>query len=152
MNKIQNAHLNDAKKIQELINTCAKQDLLLARSLNEIYENIRDFYIYKDNNNITACGALHIVWEDLAELRSLIVEESARNSGIGKLIVEHIINEAKKLGITKIFTLTYQDKFFKKIGFEYIDKEMLPHKIWSDCIKCVKFPNCDEIAMMYTIK
>jgi amino-acid N-acetyltransferase len=92
--------------------------------------------------------AIHVSWENLAEIRSLAVEAGFTKKGVGRALVENCLAEAKELGISRVFVLTYKKDFFEKRGFGVIDKADLPHKIWSDCLKCVEFPNCDEIAMI----
>jgi amino-acid N-acetyltransferase len=148
---IRKALPKDAIEIQQLVNYYAKEGLLLPLSLNFLYDNIRDFWIAEIKGNIVGCCALHIVWEDLAEIRSLAVKPSNKRQGIGKSLVETCLQEAKNLEIKKVFVLTYQKEFFKKLGFEVIDKSLLPHKVWNMCINCPKFPNCDEIAMIKEI-
>ncbi len=145
--KVRKATIKDAETIQFLINEYAKQGLMLPRSLNSIYENIRDFFVYEENKEIAGVCALTIVWDNLAEIRSLAVHPEKRKLGIGTILVKTCLEDAKNLGITRIFTLTYQSNFFKKLEFEEIDKNSLPQKIWRDCINCVKFPDCDETAM-----
>jgi amino-acid N-acetyltransferase len=144
---IRKANVGDVKKIQKLVNYYAKRDKMLPRSLNELYENIRDFYVYADGRNIYGCCALHIDWEDLAEIKSLAVAESKKRTGIGGKLLESCLKEARALRINKVFALTYVPGFFEAFGFKQVDKNELPHKIWSECIKCVYFPNCKEIAM-----
>ncbi|MBU0650896.1 N-acetyltransferase [bacterium] len=151
MQNIRKAKLQDAKTIQALIKEYADENLLLPRSLSNIYETIRDFCVCEYDNKVVGCSALHIVWEDLAEIRSLVVTKNYQGKQIGKTLVNFCLKEAKDMGCSKIFALTYQGAFFEKLGFEYIEKECLPHKIWSDCINCVKFPDCNEIAMMKKI-
>ncbi len=138
----------EAGKIQALINFYAKKDEMLPRALNDIYEMIRDFWVYEEKGEIIGCCALHVDWEDLAEIRSLAVAEGHKDRGIGKQLVQCCIEDAQKLGIKKIFALTYKPKYFEKFGFHDIIKDELPRKIWSDCIKCPKFPDCDEYAVM----
>ena len=121
---------------------------MLPRSLNELYENIRDFFVYAEGKKIYGCCALHIDWEDLSEIKSLAVALSKTRSGIGKKLLEECLKEAKALKIKKVFALTYVPGFFKQFGFKVVDKSKLPHKIWSECIKCVYFPGCKEIAVM----
>lgn len=121
---------------------------MLPRSLNEIYENIRDFFVYKDNDKLMGASALHILWEDLAEIRSLAVSKECQNKGIGKKLIERCLKEAKSLGVKKVFALTYTPQFFKKLGFKDIDKNSLPQKIWGDCLKCPRFPQCEEVAVI----
>jgi len=148
---IRKANVSDIKKIQKLINYYAKQDKMLPRSLNELYENIRDFVIYTEGKNVYGCCALHIDWEDLGEIKSLAVLKSKSGRGIGKKLLEYCLKEAKALKIKKVFALTYIPEFFGDLGFRIIDKGDLPHKIWSECIKCIYFPGCKEIAMLKEI-
>ena len=148
---IRKATLEDIKPIQGLINFYAEKDKMLPRSLNELYENIRDFFVYEDGGNILGCAALHVTWEDLAEIKSLAVTESIQKKKIGSMLVKMIFEDAKKLNIKRIFALTYVPEFFEKFGFKKVAHSKLPHKIWSECIKCVKFPDCEEIAMVIDI-
>ncbi|WP_353684781.1 N-acetyltransferase [Thermodesulfovibrio sp. 3907-1M] len=147
--KVRKALVSDIKSIHRLINEFAKKGEMLPRSLNELYENIRDFFIAEENNEIKGVCALHILWEDLAEIRSLAVKKDSQKKGIGSLLVKKSLNEAKKFGIKRVFVLTYIPDFFKKIGFKELDKSKLPQKIWGDCIRCPKFPECDEVALIY---
>ena len=124
---------------------------MIPRSLNEIYETLRDFVVCEDYGDICGVCALHIMWEDLAEIRSLAVDKKYQKKGIGKTLVKQCLKEAKALGIRKIFALTYQPAFFKKIGFLDIDKSSLPQKIWGDCLRCHKFPECDEQAVIINL-
>jgi amino-acid N-acetyltransferase len=149
---IKKATVQDAKSIHSLINKFAKKDKMLPRSLNETYENIRNFFICKDKNKIVGTSALHIMWEDLAEIRSIAVLKEYQNKGIGKKLIEHCLQEAKALGLKKVFVLTYNPGYFLNNGFKYIDKNTLPQKIWGDCLKCPKFPECDEVAVITTLK
>ncbi|MCS7215844.1 MAG: N-acetyltransferase [Thermodesulfovibrio sp.] len=150
--KIRKATVSDIKSIHKLINEFARKGEMLPRSLNELYENIRDFIIAEENGEIKGVCALHILWEDLAEIRSLAVKKDSQNKGIGSLLVKKSLNEAKKLGVNSVFVLTYIPEFFKKTGFKELDKSKLPQKIWGDCIRCPKFPECDEVALIYEIK
>jgi amino-acid N-acetyltransferase len=145
---LRKASIKDIKKIHSIINTSASSGEMLPRSLGELYDNMRDYFVYEDKGKVLGTCALHICWEDLAEIRSLCVAESSRKKGIGRMLVEVCIEEAKQLNIPRIFLLTYQDMFFTKCGFILVDKKELPQKIWSDCIRCPKFPECDEIAMI----
>lgn len=151
MSKTRKAKVNDVKKIHKSLNAFAKKGLTLPRSLNELYEHVRDFFIYEDGDRILGFCALHLLWEDLGEIRSLIVTQESRKQGIGKELVNKCMREAHKLGIKKVFALTYTPDFFIKIGFRKIDKAKLPHKIWGDCMKCPKFPDCDEFAVIKTL-
>ncbi|MEE4240485.1 MAG: N-acetyltransferase [Desulfopila sp.] len=147
---IRYARMEDVKEIHTLLNYYAKQGLLLACSISSLYDRLRDFVVYVDRENaILGVCALHITWENLAEIRSLAVQEKHQGKGIGAKLVGQCLMEADMFGISKIFTLTYQPGFFRKQGFYDIDKRELPHKIWSDCIHCHMFPDCDEEAMMY---
>lgn len=148
---IRKANLEDVKKIQKLINYYAKRHEMLPRSLNELYENIRDFFVYAEGKNIYGCSALHVDWEDLGEIKSLAVVKSRRARGIGRELLEHCLKDAKALKIKRVFALTYLPEFFQGFGFRVVNKKELPHKIWSECIKCVYFTNCEEIAMMKEI-
>ena len=148
---LRKADIKDAKNIQALIASYAKQDLMLFRSLLEIYENIRDYFVACSGNKIIGCCALHVCWEDLAEVKALAVDEAYKDKGIGRRLVAAALNEAKSIKAKKIFCLTYAPEFFKKFGFKKISRKKLPHKIWTECLKCPKFPNCDEQAMMLTL-
>lgn len=148
---IRKAILQDARQIHQLLLTYAKDGLVLSRSLMEIFEAIRDFYVFVEEDRVVGAAALNICWEDLAEVRSLVVHENFGGRGIGKHLVEACIGEARLLGIGRVFALTYQQRFFEKLDFEVIEKSELPQKIWGDCIKCAKFPECDEIAMSLSL-
>ena len=148
---IRKATVDDVKQIQKLVTYYAKRDRMLMRSLNELYENIRDFFVYVEGKKIYGCCALHVDWEDLAEIKSLAVAQVKTKKGIGAQLIERCLEDAKTLKVTKVFALTYVPKFFKRFGFKVLAKEKLPHKIWSECIKCPYFPNCKEIALMRKI-
>lgn len=145
---IRKAQINDVKEIQKLLMKYASQGDMLSRSLSELYESLRDFYVYEDDDTLLGTAALHIVWDDLAELRSVAVAEAAGRKGLGSQLVRACISEARQIGLKRIFCLTYKPDFFAKFGFRLADKSELPHKVWGDCIKCVKFPDCDENAMI----
>ena len=148
---IRKAILQDARQIHKLLLIYAKDGLVLPRSLMDIFEAIRDFYVFVDEDRVVGAAALNICWEDLAEVRSLAVDGSFAGRGIGRHLVEACIGEARQLGIGRVFALTYQQVFFEKLGFEVIEKSELPQKIWGDCIKCAKFPECDEIALSLSL-
>ena len=152
VNMIRKAKIQDIKLIQTLINNFARQDLMLPRSLNELYENLRDFWVAEDKNKIVGCCALHISWDNLVEVKSLAVEKNKQKQGIGSRLALACISEAKQIGAKKIFTLTYKPKFFKKLGFKVIKHSDLPHKIWAECINCPKFPDCEEVALLKTLR
>ena len=121
---------------------------MLARSLSELYETTRDFFVYQSKGKVCGCCALHVDWEDLAEIKSLTVRESSQNKGIGEALLKASLKEARKLEVNRVFVLTYEASFFKKYGFREVNKSELPHKIWSECLKCPKFPDCDEAALV----
>ncbi len=150
--KIRNAKIGDIKAIHGLLSHFAQKGLLLPRSLSDLYDHLRDYSVIENGSGeIVAVSALHVCWENLAEIRSLAVREDFQGSGIGKSLVEHCISDAITLDIYKVFTLTYQPEFFKKLGFSEVDKSVLPHKIWADCVKCPKFPECDETALIIEV-
>lgn len=146
--KIRTAKISDLKYVQKLINDYAKKEEMLPRSLNELYETVRDFFVSEARGTIYGVCALHIMWEDLAEIRSLAVDKRYQKKGIGKKLVHQCIKEAHALGIKKVFALTYHPEFFKKLGFIDIDKASLPQKIWGDCLRCPRFPDCNEHAVI----
>lgn len=145
---LRKARISDVKDIQKLLTNFASRGEMLSRSLSELYEAIRDFYVAEEDGKVLGASALHIVWEDLAEVRSVAVAEDAGRRGLGTQVVGACIEEARELGLKRVFCLTYKPDFFAKFGFRVVDKSELPHKVWGDCIKCVKFPDCDEIAMI----
>jgi len=148
---IRKAKLKDVKEIQRLIKLYSARGDILPRSLSELYDDLRDFFVSIRNRKVVGICALHICWDDLAEVRSLVVLEEVRNRGFGAKLVEACLRESQELGVKRVFALTYQPEFFEKSGFTIVDKTVLPHKIWTDCLKCVKFPDCDEIAVVKEI-
>jgi len=145
---LRKARLRDVKDIQKLLTHYASRGDMLSRSLSELYESVRDFYIFEEEEKLIGACALHIMWDDLAELRSVAVMEGATRHGIGTRLVQACLDEARELGIKRVFCLTYKPEFFGLFGFRIVDKAELPQKVWKDCINCVKFPDCDEIAML----
>ncbi|OGP77149.1 MAG: GNAT family N-acetyltransferase [Deltaproteobacteria bacterium RBG_16_49_23] len=145
---IRKATIKDVKEIQQLIKQYSNRGEILPRSLVELYDHLRDFYVFLQNRKIVGICALHICWEDLAEIRSLAVEEGARKKGIGAKLVKSCLKESKALGAKRVFALTYRPDYFERLKFKVVDKNVLPHKIWTDCLKCVKFPDCDEVAVV----
>jgi amino-acid N-acetyltransferase len=145
---IRKAQISDVRDIQKLLMKYAGQGDMLSRSLSELYESLRDFYVFVDGDTLLGTAALHIVWDDLAEVRSVAVAEEVGRKGIGSQLVQACINEAHQIGLKRIFCLTYKPDFFAKLDFRLVDKSELPQKVWGDCIKCVKFPDCDENAMI----
>ncbi len=150
MDKIHKATIKDAAQIHRLVNSLASQGKMLPRSLSEIYENIRDFYVIRQDDKTIACGALHVMWEDLAEIKSLAVTDKCQKQGWGEKIVKKCLEEAGLLSIPRVFCLTYSPEFFSKCGFRLIDTSEHPQKIWGECFKCPKFPDCDESALIYS--
>lgn len=142
------ATFQDVEAIHGLINNYAEQGLMLGRSRNVLYETLRDFVIAEDDGKLVGVGALHLIWDNLAEIRAMAIAPEMTRTGIGKQIVEVLAEEAKQLGVKTLFTLTYQPGFFAKQGFIECPKENLSHKVWKECINCPKFPNCDEIALV----
>lgn len=152
MNTIRKAKLADVPHIVKLINGFADRGELLHRSLNEIYENIRDYYVAEDESGeVGGCCALHVSWENLAEIKSLVIADSLQRSGVGTRLLAACLDDARELCVPRIFALTYKPEFFEKNGFRRVDKAELPHKIWSECINCPKFPDCGEEALIRDI-
>jgi len=149
---VRTARIADAKAIHQLLLHYAQQGQMLSSSLAEIYEFIRDFYVYEAEGVVAGTVRLHVSWEDLAEVRSLAVREDLAGRGVGRELVSACLDEARELGIKRVFALTYKPGFFARLGFAEIDKSELPQKIWRDCIKCAKFPECDEIAVSLTLQ
>ncbi len=149
MFKYRPATFADVEDIFNLINGYATQGLMLPKTHNVLYEILREFFVAEeiDSGKIVGCGALHTTWNELAEIRSMAVHQDFHRQGIGGEIVKRLIEVGRAVGVKKFFTLTYQPKFFQSLGFITVPRETLPHKIWTDCIECQKFPNCDEIAM-----
>ncbi|HTY81872.1 MAG TPA: N-acetyltransferase [Dehalococcoidales bacterium] len=147
--KVEKARIKDVPQMHKLINSFADRGQMLARPLSEIYESIRDFVVIRERGRVIACAALHVAWSDLAEIRSVAVAEQKQHQGVGGTLIESCLREAEELGIETVFCFTYRPDFFKKQGFKDIDKQELPRKVWTDCFRCPKFPNCDEIALVY---
>jgi amino-acid N-acetyltransferase len=150
---IRKATIKDIKAIYSLLQQYGRQGKLLPRPLSVLYDHVRDFTVYVDNKGlgVLGCCALQFCWDDLAEIRSLAVHPDHLGKRIGSKLVEHVLSEAKTFEVQKVFALTYRPSFFKRFGFQQIDRSELPIKIWADCIMCIKFPDCDEIAMMKEI-
>lgn len=150
---IRKATIKDIKAIYALLQHFGRKGELLPRPLSVLYDHVRDFTVYVDDQDasVLGCCALQFCWDDLAEIRSLAVHPEHLGDRIGSKLVEHVLSEAKSFEIQKVFALTYRPSFFKRFGFQQIDRSELPIKIWADCIMCIKFPDCDEIAMMKKI-
>ena len=158
---LRSARIEDVRQIHRLLSFFADKGLLLGRSLHSLYDQVRDFKVMVEGETesmagdgrmverVIGVGALHICWEDLAEIRSLAVDEEFQGRGVGATLVRSFLDEARGFGIRRVFTLTYQPGFFQKLGFCTIDKGQLPHKVWSDCINCPKFPDCNEEALVW---
>jgi len=149
--KVRKAKISDLKQVHSLINDFARREQMIPRSLNELYETLRDFVICEADGDVRGVCSLHIMWEDLAEIRSLAVDARYHNMGIGKGLVKQCLKEARTLGLKRIFALTYHPEFFRKLGFRHIDKSSLPQKIWGDCLRCHRFPECDEHAVIINL-
>lgn len=149
---IRKARASDIREAHRLVNEFAKRQEMIARSLNELYENVRDLYVAEEDGRINGVCAVHVLWEDLAEIRSLAVREELRGRGIGRALVKRCLGDVRALGIKKVFALTYKPDFFKALGFREIDKSSLPQKIWGDCVRCPRFPECDEYALIIELK
>ncbi|MDY0188219.1 MAG: N-acetyltransferase [Syntrophus sp. (in: bacteria)] len=148
---LRKARIGDVKTIHRMINISSGKGEILPRSLMDIYGNLRDFFVYidEDQHSLVGICALTIIWENLAEIRSLFVEESRRKEGIGRRLVDACISEAITLDLYRIFTLTFQVEFFSRMGFKIVDRSTLSEKIWTDCFRCSKYPDyCDEVAMV----
>ncbi|RJP14997.1 MAG: N-acetyltransferase [Candidatus Abyssobacteria bacterium SURF_5] len=149
---VRKARMQDVQTIRSLISYYSQRGDMLPKALIEIYEHLRDFFVYSDEEqNVLGCCSLHLFWEDLAEIQSLAVGEPDKLKGIGSALVRACLEEAQLLGITKVFTLTNKPAFFEKQGFQQVERSELPHKIWSACVKCIKFPDCDEVALVHTL-
>ena len=144
---IRDATIEDVKRIHELINGYAEVDKMLFASMSSIYENLQIFKVAELDGETVGCCALKVLWKDLAEIKSLAVEEAQFGKGIGRALVLGCVEKAKILGLKKVFTLTLEPDFFAKMGFEAVQKELLPMKVWSDCAECPKQDHCDEVAL-----
>ncbi len=145
---VRKARAEDVPGIQKLVSHFAARGELLPRTLNELYQHLRDFFVCELDGEIVGISALSLYWEDLAEVRSLAVQEASGGKGLGAALVTACLEEAARLGIRRVFALTYRPGFFEKLGFRTIEKQDLPQKIWKDCIKCAKFACCDETALI----
>jgi amino-acid N-acetyltransferase len=150
---IRKIKIDEARSLQRLINSAAAGGHVLERSLNYIYENIRDFWAYLgQDGQIVGCCGLHVIgWQSLAELKSLVVDKNFQRKNIGQKLMKKALSEAKELGVSKVFALTFSPVFFKKYGFVSTDKNNLPHKIWTECLNCKHFPDCKEEAVIIEI-
>jgi amino-acid N-acetyltransferase len=150
--KLRRATVKDVTSIQQLVNSFADKGEMLPRSLNDIYENLRDYFVLELNGDLIGTVACHVNWEDLAEIKSLAIAEAHSRKGYGTQLVQACVDDAVKLGIRKLFALSYKPEFFKKMGWREVEKSELPHKVWQECIRCVKFPDCGEIALVFDLE
>ncbi|WP_432774765.1 N-acetyltransferase [Brevibacillus gelatini] len=146
---VRQATMRDVDAMLEIINEYAQQGLMLPRTKLSVCENLQSFIVAHDGDTVVGVAGLHILWEDLAEIRSLAIAEKAKGMGVGKHLVLHLVEQCRNLGIKRVLALTYQKAFFEKCGFWIVAKETLPQKVWKDCINCSKLPMCDEIAMIF---
>ena len=148
---VRSAKISDAKAINALINSYAERDRMLFRSLADIYENLQTFIVAELDETIVGCCALEVIWADLAEIKSLAIDQIYKGKGIGKGLVAAAVEQAVKLGVPRVFALTLEPAFFEKSGFAIVEKEALPMKVWSDCARCSKQQCCDEIAVIKSV-
>ena len=148
---IRPATVHDVPRIAEIINSHAELGKMLFKSYTQLYEDLRDFAVFERDGKVLGCTALAIIWADLAEVRSLAVDDDYRGQGIGRKLTEWCIDDARRLQIRRIMSLTYEQAFFEKLGFDVVEKDTLPLKVWSDCVRCPKRDGCDEIAMVRTL-
>lgn len=141
--------MDDIRSVHRIINSFAGKGEMLPRSLKMLYENIRDFFIVQKGKEVLGCSSLHLLWDDLAEIRGVAVKDSFQGKGIGSALIRACLKEAKAIGITKVFLLTNKPDYFAKFNFQIVSKQKMPKKTWGECINCPKFPEfCDEVAMM----
>jgi amino-acid N-acetyltransferase len=143
------AKMSDVENLHQLITEFANKELMLPRSRNTLYEALREFTIIEDQGQLVGAAALHIIWDNLAEIRALAIKEEYQRQGVGQQLIARLLKEAGEMEIHQVFALTYQVEFFKKSGFSEVSKDDLSQKVWKECINCPKFPNCDEVAMTY---
>jgi len=149
--KTRNAKIVDAKAIYSLVNFYAEREKMLFRSMADIYENLQTFTVAELDGKIVGCCALQIIWADLAEIKSLAVDQANAGAGAGKMLVGAALQQARELGLARVFALTLTAGFFEKLGFRIIEKETLPMKVWKDCAKCSKQQNCDDVAAIKVV-
>jgi amino-acid N-acetyltransferase len=148
---VRKAVVRDVPAIQKLVNEYASQGIMLPRSLHSLYEHIRDYFVAVDGDQVVGCAAMHVSWGDLAEIRSLAVTDAWLGQGVGRELVVEALAEARAFGIERVFVLTFAADFFDHLGFRLVDKAELPHKIWQECIDCIHFPDCSEVAMVMEV-
>jgi amino-acid N-acetyltransferase len=148
---LRKAKTKDVPQIVQLINHYAGKGEMLGRSQSQVFNVLRDYVVIEEDGRLVGCGALHVIWNDIAEIRSLAIAPERVGQGLGKSIVEYLVEDARGLELPRVFILTYKPDFFAKLKFEPVDKKDLPHKVWKDCLNCPKFPDCDEVAMIRSI-
>jgi len=151
MEPVEKANISDVEQMHRLINHFADKDEMLPRPLSEIYENIRDYFVVGHGDRMVGCAALHVMWSDLVEVKSVAVTEESQRQGVGSRLVEACLKEAGEIGLPTVFCLTYKPAFFERFGFSQIDKMELPRKVWTECYHCPKFPDCGEVALIYSL-
>jgi amino-acid N-acetyltransferase len=149
---LRKAKVSDIDAILAVIKPFVEKDIILARTHEDVEQRIRDYVLFEEDNTVLGCAALNPGWDNLGEIRTTAVDAGAQGKGIGRMIVKACLDEARELGLKRVFALTYQPDFFKRLGFADIEKSELPQKIWGDCVKCVKFPDCDEFALAIELK
>ncbi len=150
--KLRRAAIADVASIQKMVNEFADRGEMLPRSLSELYENIRDYFVIECDDAVVGCAALHVTWGDLAEVKSVAVHQDHRGSGLGRQLIRACLRDARALGVPRLFVLTYIPEFFTKFGFRQVEKAELPHKVWSECVRCPKFPDCGEVGMVLELR
>jgi amino-acid N-acetyltransferase len=146
--RVVKAKIADVPSMHKLINYFAEKGEMLPRPLSEIYEGLRDYFVVRDGDVVVGCAALHINWSDMAEIRSVAVSEKYQKRHVGYQLIQACLKDAKELGLPTVFCLTYKPAFFEKLAFKRVDRMELPQKVWNECYRCPKFPNCDEVAMI----
>jgi amino-acid N-acetyltransferase len=148
---LRRARTADVPTLQKLINYFADRDVMLPRSLNELYENLRDYFVIENESEVVGCCALHVTWSDLAEIKGLAVREEYQGKGLADKLINACLEDAKHLGVPRLFVLTYIPDYFQRFGFQRVEKAELPQKVWSECIRCPKFPDCGEVSMVLNL-
>ena len=149
---VRKAHMGDVEAIRKLVMTHAEEQRMLPRSLRQIYDNLRNFYVgVNGQDEVVGCGALQVSWKDLAEVKAVAIRSDLQGYGLGRSIVETCLAEAAELGVPRVFALSFVPEFFEKLGFHRMDKNDLPHKVWTECVDCPLFPECGETALAIEI-
>ncbi|MEZ6017012.1 MAG: N-acetyltransferase [Planctomycetota bacterium] len=149
---LRHARVDDVGDMLDLINGLATDGVMLPRSPASIVENLRDFVVATVGDTFVGCGALAIIWTDLAEIRSIAIAPEYRQHGIGRAIADKLLETADELGIARVMAFTYVVGFFERLGFQVVEHSHLPHKVFNDCLNCPKFHKCDEIAVLKELR